>query len=240
MATALTRFRFYKGSTPQYVTVDQQLPTNSNGDLMFDGYGADSATDASNVLWPALAEKAYVQINESGWVRPVSQEAARMSIPLFLKVIHTLCWDSLRVRPRLAFESVSAPTSFATLAAAFTRGDSVCLASSGSPPSNQVIESHEYAVLSVDTVAQTVTLFNPWGLNNSHDSGTITLSWSSSRQISITSSKIPCKTDLNFYVIRIALRCKSIQDGGFLRISQLQSRVCPSSSAPSFLCASAP
>ena len=62
--------RFFNGSQAQYVTVDQQLPTTS-GTLIFDGLGA-SAASASNVLWVALAEKAYVEINECGWIRPSS------------------------------------------------------------------------------------------------------------------------------------------------------------------------
>ena len=53
------------------MTVDQQLPTTSSGTLIFDGLGA-SATDPSKVLWVALAEKAYVEINECGWIRPSS------------------------------------------------------------------------------------------------------------------------------------------------------------------------
>jgi hypothetical protein len=32
-------------------------------------------------------------------------------------------------------------------------------------------------VVGINTTTKTVTVFNPWGLNNGHDAGTVTLSW---------------------------------------------------------------
>ena len=45
------------------------MPTDANGYLVFDGMGR-KANSPSNVLWVDLAEKAYVQMNEMGWIRP--------------------------------------------------------------------------------------------------------------------------------------------------------------------------
>ncbi len=57
--------RFYYNGTADYVTVNSRLPVNSQGNLIFDGYGTNSQS-ASNVLWIELAEKAYAQWNETG------------------------------------------------------------------------------------------------------------------------------------------------------------------------------
>src|SRR5262249_41469642 len=46
--------RFYHGTTARYVTIDSQLPTGEAG--------------TPNGLWVALAEKAYAQMNEEGWL----------------------------------------------------------------------------------------------------------------------------------------------------------------------------
>ena len=57
--------RFYSNGTADYVTVNSQLPVDSKGNLIFDGYGT-SPTSKSNVLWLELLEKAYAQWNETG------------------------------------------------------------------------------------------------------------------------------------------------------------------------------
>ena len=60
--------RFYHNGVAEYVTVDSYLPTNSGGALIYANRGANY-NNASNELWTALAEKAYVQMNEMGWTR---------------------------------------------------------------------------------------------------------------------------------------------------------------------------
>ncbi len=57
--------QFMQGTTPRYVTVNSMLPTTASGELVFDGMG-QMASSSSNELWVALAEKAYVQMNETG------------------------------------------------------------------------------------------------------------------------------------------------------------------------------
>ena len=94
--------RFFNGSQAQYVTVDQQLPTTSCGTLIFDGLGS-SATSASNVLWVALAEKAYVEINECGWIRPSSWGGGLNVYTDISGATPTWRWDRSPVKqPRLS------------------------------------------------------------------------------------------------------------------------------------------
>jgi hypothetical protein len=61
--------RFYNQGVADYVTVDRYLPTNSWGTLNYASRDSGKLyNDSSNELWVALAEKAYVQMNESGWI----------------------------------------------------------------------------------------------------------------------------------------------------------------------------
>src|SRR5262249_23066178 len=49
--------RFFFGASPVYVTVDNQVPTTAFGTINY-------AKELNNVMWVALAEKAYAQLNE--------------------------------------------------------------------------------------------------------------------------------------------------------------------------------
>ncbi len=61
--------RFYNSGVADYVTVDRYLPVYSSGSSAGRFYYANGDTGGlGNELWVALAEKAYAQINESGWI----------------------------------------------------------------------------------------------------------------------------------------------------------------------------
>ena len=59
--------RLFKDGHAEYVTVDKRLPVNADGKFVFANNGRGTASDPTNELWVALAEKAYAQFNESGW-----------------------------------------------------------------------------------------------------------------------------------------------------------------------------
>jgi Calpain family cysteine protease len=168
--------RFMHGSKAEYVTVDSQLPTDANGYLVFDGMGA-KASSTSNELWVALAEKAYVEINECGWIRPASwgggeNEYTGISGGSMAQALNQITGQST------VSYSTAGSTTFSAFASAFSAGKAICLGSVDSPSaSSQIVGDHAYAVIGVNTTTHTVTVFNPWGVNNGHDSGTITLSW---------------------------------------------------------------
>lgn len=68
--------RFYRDGQPVFVTVTRDLPVNmgedGTGQVGGFAFGNNSSnklmTDPTNVLWYALAEKAYAQLNQSGWI----------------------------------------------------------------------------------------------------------------------------------------------------------------------------
>jgi hypothetical protein len=65
--------RFFNNGVADYVTVDGNLPVDSTGQFVYadyDQYGQPTyISSGTNVLWVALAEKAYAQLAEEGWSR---------------------------------------------------------------------------------------------------------------------------------------------------------------------------
>lgn len=59
--------KFYRKGVADYVTVDKYLPTASNSRFIYGNIGGHY-NNSNNELWAALAEKAYAQLNESGWI----------------------------------------------------------------------------------------------------------------------------------------------------------------------------
>ena len=69
--------RFHNGNSEAFVTVNRELPTDGTFRAVFAGWGfewegniptGNKVGESDNVLWVALAEKAYAQLNESGWI----------------------------------------------------------------------------------------------------------------------------------------------------------------------------
>jgi hypothetical protein len=170
--------RFMDGAKAQYVTVNTQLPTDGNGYLVFDGMG-QQASSSSNELWVELAEKAYVEINESGWIRPASWGGGQNVYNAISGGCMFMALNQITGQTTVAeTATVNSTAAFNAFAAAFNAGKSVCLGSVDDPSNSLIVGDHAYAVLSVNTQNDTVTVYNPWGINNGHDSGVITLSWS--------------------------------------------------------------
>jgi hypothetical protein len=156
--------RFYQNGTPRYVTVDSKLPTYAGGWLLYASMGSH-VSDAGNVLWVALAEKAYAQMNEAGWLRPSSwgggQNAyAGIEGGLFSDV-------SRQVANRWASDSwVMGNSDAAAINTAESTGKLVGFASSTDPADPRIVGNHQYVLVAYNHTTRTVTLFNPWGLGN--------------------------------------------------------------------------
>ena len=167
--------RFFNNGKADYVTVDSQLPTDSTGHLVFANMGA-SATSSSNTLWVALAEKAYVQMNEAGWLRKGMSGSGQNS---YIAISGGYVGDAFTQVANQAYAWASpSSTSFSTFATAFATGKMIELGSNGNPNLSTIVGGHAYAVVGINTTNQTVTVFNPWGINNgSSKPGLVTLTW---------------------------------------------------------------
>lgn len=154
--------KFYNAGQAAYVTVDSYLPTNSAGQLIYANIGAYYA-NAGNELWTALAEKAYVQLNEMGFVRPgLSGNGVNAYSAIEGGYIYAAL-GQISGQSTIAFASTAGTTSFQTFVSAYNAGKSIGFASKSAPASGSVVGGHAYSVLSYNATNQTITLFNPWG-----------------------------------------------------------------------------
>lgn len=165
--------KFYNNGAAAYVTVDSFLPTDSGGRLIYAGVGK-LYTNAANELWTSLAEKAYVQINEMGWLRGWLSGNGQNSYSAVEGGYIYAALGQITGQTMTPFTSTAGNTSFTTFVTAYNQGKMIGFASMSSPASNQVVGGHAYAVVGYDATNQTVTLFNPWGTQY----GLVTMTWS--------------------------------------------------------------
>jgi hypothetical protein len=165
--------RFIHGAAADYVTVDRYLPA-FQGQFVYANTG-NSVTDPNNVLWVALAEKAYAELNESGWIGRTTSANSYASIGYGYsdKPINQISGATMA-------GADLAGVTFDTLRANFDARAYVTIASRGDGVADNVVPSHMYLMVGYDAVAQTVTLFNPWGvgggdLDGTHRDGFLTL-----------------------------------------------------------------
>ncbi len=165
--------KFYNNGQAAYVTVDSFLPTNSAGQLIYANLGA-MYNNSSNELWTALAEKAYVQINEMGWLRGSLPGSGQNAYSAIAGGYIYAALGQITGQATTPFASTAASSGFTTFVTAFNQGKSIGFASKSTPASSTVVGGHAYAVVGYDATNQTVTLFNPWGIQY----GLITMTWS--------------------------------------------------------------
>lgn len=159
--------------TADYVTVDSYLPTDSSSRLIYASYGAQ-ATNSNNELWVALAEKAYAQLNEFGWSRAGFSVSGQNSYNAISGGYIYAALAHVTGQSTVAFTSTTASTGFNTFVTAYNAGKSIGFASKTTPASSSVVGGHAYAVVGYNSSNQTVTLFNPWGI----EYGLVTMTWS--------------------------------------------------------------
>jgi Calpain family cysteine protease len=165
--------RFYDGKTPVYLTVDSKLPIHDDtGKFVYDDknfYYYNSA----NVLWSALAEKAYVQLCEFGWSQPDHTENAYSSIKGG-NAGHVM--EQVTGKPANDYHLDQ--TTAAATAKAFLDGKSVVINSKDPSGSPYIVSGHAYAMVGYDRKTHEFELFNPWGLDNkSQNPALLWLTW---------------------------------------------------------------
>jgi hypothetical protein len=165
--------RFYNNGKADYVTVDGKLPVDSYGRLVFAGMGA-MANNPKNTLWVALAEKAYVQMNESGWLRPAYMGGGTN---VYTGISGGYIADALKQitgQATTGFQSLSSPN---LLLNAWLGGKEIGLASNSTPVSASIVGGHAYAIVGYNATTQQYTLFNPWGVNNTSKPGLVNMTF---------------------------------------------------------------
>ncbi|MGB6295989.1 MAG: C2 family cysteine protease [Rivularia sp. (in: cyanobacteria)] len=163
--------RFYNNGVADYVTVDRYLPTNDLGNFVYANAG-DYYGNINNELWVTLAEKAYAQVNESGWI---NQD-------------NTNSYDGIGNAGYLkdAFKHITGKKAalgrilnFDRVVDAFNSGEIIGFGSKSTGIESNIVASHAYALIDYNPQTQKFTLLNPWSTdNNALKSRTLELSWS--------------------------------------------------------------
>lgn len=138
-----------------YVTVDRLLPSTSSGSFAYSNYGA-SLSNTNNVLWIALAEKAYAQWNASG-------KSGRTPANTYASIEGG--WMSNVNAQVLGYNSTryasSNSANKAALVAALNAGRAVTVGTTGN--STLMVSSHAYSITGYDSATDKFSVFNPWG-----------------------------------------------------------------------------
>ena len=163
--------RFYNKGVADYVTVDRYLPTNNIGNFVYASPG-DNYADANNELWVALAEKAYAQLNESGWINQDNTNSYNGigNAGYLSDAFAHITGEKTALGRILNFEQV---------VNAFNSGEVVGFGSKSSGVESNIVTSHAYALVDYNPQTQKFTLLNPWSTDNTAlKSRTLELSWS--------------------------------------------------------------
>lgn len=164
--------RIYNNSQPAYVTVDSYLPVDAAGKLIYAGIGK-VANAANNELWVSLAEKAYAQINEMGWLRGYLSGNGQNSYAAIENGYIYAALGHFSGQATVAFTSTLVGANFDEFVDAYNQGKLIGFSSNRTPTSTSVVGNHAYAVVQYDAAHQTVLLFNPWGIQY----GLLTMTW---------------------------------------------------------------
>jgi len=160
--------RFFRNGVANYVTVNCELPVYGYGTsgvawgagfgTTTDPYGetfANNYDNPNNELWVALAEKAYVQMNESGWIGQDGNNSYHGIDNGFTHVAFTQITD--KPASYFAFANSSAPT----VINAFNAGHPIVFESKSSgTDAATVVADHTYMLTGYDPQTQTFELSN--------------------------------------------------------------------------------
>jgi hypothetical protein len=147
--------RFFHNGTADYVTVDNYLPAGGN---VFDHPVGN--------LWVALAEKAYVEENEEGWVASNTPGSNGYQAINYITAAYGGTDQVLAAITGLTAGGWS--SSVSNLDTSWQNGRMIVLGTGNNPGAvngTNLVKDHVYAVVSYDASTKVYTVFNPWGYN---------------------------------------------------------------------------
>jgi Calpain family cysteine protease/Bacterial pre-peptidase C-terminal domain len=154
--------KFFSNQVADYVTVDKYLPTDSGGNFVYASKGS-RYNNSANELWVALAEKAYAQLNESGWIyQDGTNSYSGIGKSGYISDAFT------HITGNKVF--MSNPLNLDSLLNAIDLDKLIGFGSKSSGVAPDIIPSHAYALVDYNSSTQKFTLFNPWGIESSKPS----------------------------------------------------------------------
>jgi Calpain family cysteine protease len=154
--------RFYVNGTPDFVTVNDELPVSTLYPSFNGGYAFDAPQNG--VLWAALAEKAFVLENLTGRINTAQPGLAAYSA--LDSNMPSVALAAITGNTSLEF-NVEPGMSAELIVAALEAGDLVCIGSDSSQSNPNIVPDHCYAVVGYNpSSSMPFELFNPWGANS--------------------------------------------------------------------------
>ena len=151
--------RFYANGVADYVTVDNMLPTDASGTLVYDGQGY-AASNAGNKLWLPLLEKAYAEWNETGKEGRDGQNAYPGIVNGFMDAV-----DAQVLNRTPGVNGLFSNSDEQALIAGLTAGKAVTIGTNANPGYG-LYSYHAYMVVGYNSNTGMFTLANPWGFAN--------------------------------------------------------------------------
>ncbi len=156
--------RMYNNGVADYVTVDRWLPTNASstataGGAVFAGWGGGLSNNPNNELWVALAEKAYAQFNESGWI---GQDNTNTYAGI------AFGWHDVAMRHITGLNATNNAmnnSSVARMISNFNARRPISLCTNVST-SDGIVGNHCYTLIGYNAVTDQFRVYNPQNYNN--------------------------------------------------------------------------
>jgi hypothetical protein len=151
--------RFFNNGNAEYVTVDRYLPTDASGNAVYAGWGGGGNTRSTNELWVALAERAYAQLNQSGWIEQDNTNSYEgIDSGWMAPVLRQITGGSA------SSQSVNAMTR--TQLINLVNGNTPITAGFVNGGGYGVVDMHAYTISSYNAATQRFHLDNPWGYSD--------------------------------------------------------------------------
>jgi hypothetical protein len=163
------RFKFWVDGRPDFVTVNNALPTYVDGAVQWDG-SAQAGANSTTSLWVPLTEKALAQLSgQTGIVTGMEYQGGQNQY-YELDAGAGEGVSLITGQPTANFDlgglSSGALTSLlGQMQTALANHQDVLLGTSDMPVSGDLVAGHMFAVTGVDAAAGRVSLYNPWGAN---------------------------------------------------------------------------
>ncbi len=161
--------KFWVNGKADFVTVNNALPTYTDGSMQYDGSLMVNANSTTS-LWVPLLEKALAQLSQQSSVLTGVQYAGGQNQYFELNSgggegISLITGQSAGAYAIGGQSSTGLATLLDQMSTLVSTGNDVLMGTSAQAVTGDLVASHMFAVTGVNVASGTVSLYNPWGAN---------------------------------------------------------------------------